>query len=151
VNGQSLDVPSLLRRGYAWIERAWRPGDVVTLSLPMPVERIEAHPAVHEDAGRVALQRGPLVYCLEEVDNGPHLRDVVLPRDVALEASYDADLLGGVVVIRGRGWRRDATAWGGDLYRPAGSSTQATTVTAIPYYAWANRAPGEMLVWMREA
>ena len=151
VNGEPLETASLLRRGYAWIERAWRSGDVVTLNLPMPVERIEAHPAVHEDAGRAALQRGPVVYCLEEVDNGPHLRDVVLPRDTPLDVTYDPDLLGGVVVIRGQGWRRDPAAWGGDLYRPAGSLTKAMTVTAIPYYAWANRALGEMLVWLREA
>jgi len=151
VNGEPLETAPLLRRGYAWIERAWRSGDVVTLSLPMPVERIEAHPAVHEDAGRAALQRGPVVYCLEEVDNGPHLRDVVLPRDTPLDVTYDPDLLGGVVVIRGQGWRRDPAAWGGDLYRPAGSLTKAMTVTAIPYYAWANRALGEMLVWLREA
>jgi len=150
VNERPLDVSSILRRGYAWIERTWREGDVVTLRLPMPVERIEAHPAVHDDAGRVALQRGPMVYCLEQADNGPHLRDLALPRDARLEATYDADLLGGVVVIRGQGRRRDITAWRGHLYRPAGSATRSLTVTAIPYYAWANRGPGEMLVWIRE-
>jgi len=150
VNGQAMDVAPIMRQGYAWIERTWRPGDVVTLELPMPVERVEAHPAVHEDAGRVALQRGPVVYCLEEADNGPHLRDVALPHDAPLEATYDPDLLGGVVVIRGPGWRRDPTAWGDALYRPAGSPRQEMTITAIPYYAWANRTPGEMLVWIRE-
>jgi DUF1680 family protein len=151
VNGQPLEVASLLQRGYARIERVWRRGDVVTLQLPMPVERIEAHPAVHENAGRVALQRGPVVYCLEEADNGPHLGDVVVPRSAPLEATYVPDLLGGVVVLRGQGWRRDAARWGSALYRPVGAPTRAMTVTAIPYYAWANRAPGEMLVWLREA
>ena len=66
-----------MHNGYIRIERTWQSGDQVELTLPMPVERIEAHPSVRQDAGRVALQRGPVVYCLEEVDNGPYLADVI--------------------------------------------------------------------------
>jgi hypothetical protein len=166
VNGQPLEVGAsaavkggaspaegavpLTERGYARIDRIWRPGDTVRLSLPMPVERIWAHPAVKENCGRVALQRGPLVYCLEEIDNGPHLHSIALPRDAALKAEFDEDLLGGVVVIRGEAERQDTSEWEGTLYRPVRPATKAVPLKAVPYYAWANRAPGEMLVWIRE-
>jgi DUF1680 family protein len=110
---------------------------------------MEAHPAVREDAGKVALQRGPLVYCLEQVDNGPNLPDLVLPRGARLEAVYDEDLLGGVVAIVGQGRRRELDEWQEKLYQPAQSMVRAVSLKAIPYYAWANREPGEMLVWIR--
>jgi DUF1680 family protein len=117
----------------------------------MPVERVEAIPAVAADAGRVALQRGPLVYCLEEVDNGRNLNDLILPRNAKLGAKFERNLLGGVTVISGRGRRADRSAWKGDLYRFAGSRTKPVTVKAVPYCVWENRRPGEMLVWIREA
>jgi len=116
----------------------------------MPVERIEAHPRVRADCGRIALQRGPLVYCLEEVDNGANLNDIALPRDATLHAEFDGGLLGGVVVIRGEARRRDTAGWGDALYRATRSASEAVPLVAVPYYAWANRAPGEMLVWIRE-
>jgi len=150
VNGQSVEVPPLMEKGYVKVNRDWKPGDTVTLSLPMPVERIEAHPAVGVNCGRIALQRGPLVYCLEEVDNGPHLHDIALPRDTMLRAEFDEDLLGGVVVISGEALRRDTSDWDSKLYQPAPSATKSVPFKAIPYYAWANRTPGEMLVWIRE-
>jgi DUF1680 family protein len=117
----------------------------------MPVERIQAHPEVRANSGRVALQRGPLVYCLEEVDNGPNLNDIVLPRDAPLQAEFDEKLLEGVVVITGVAHRRSAEGWEEELYRPAQTGSQPVPIKAIPYYAWANRALGEMLVWIREA
>jgi len=152
VNGQPVEVEPLLEKGYARIERAWKPGDTVRLNLPMPVERIEAHPKVQEDCGRIALQRGPLVYCLEEVDNGPNLHDIVLPRNATAisKAEFDENLLGGTVVISGEAERRDTSEWEGKLYQPARSATRTVSFKAIPYYAWANRTPGEMLVWIRE-
>jgi DUF1680 family protein len=150
VNGQALDVAAVTHRGYAGIERTWQAGDRVELTLPMPVERMEAHPQVRQDAGRVALQRGPLVYCLEEVDNGPNLADVVIPAGAEFSVAFDPQLLGGVAVIGGEALRRDPQGWQGDLYRPAGSKTTRFTFKAVPYYAWANRQPGEMQVWLRE-
>jgi len=150
VNGKQMDLDTLMDKGYAKIERVWKPGDAVSLDLAMPIEYIEAHPAVREDAGRVTLQRGPLVYCLEEVDNGSNLPDLALPRDASLQAEYDESLLGGVVAITGEARRRELSGWEGKLYRPARSTTRAVPFKAIPYYAWANRAPGEMLVWIRE-
>ena len=150
VNGQALDVAAITRRGYAKIDRTWQPGDQVELTLPMPVERMEAHPKVRQDAGRVALQRGPLVYCLEEVDNGPNLADVVIPSGAEFTVTFDPQLLGGVAVIGGAAVRRDPQEWQDALYRPAGSKMARFTFKAVPYYAWANRQPGEMQVWLRE-
>ena len=150
VNGQPLELAPLVTKGYAKIDRLWEPGDTVTLDLPMPVQRVEAHPRVREDCGRVALQRGPIVYCLEEVDNGADLSDICLSRDAALSAQFRADLLGGVVAVTGEATRREMAGWDDRLYRKAGSPVRTVSLKAIPYYAWANRTPGEMLVWIRE-
>jgi uncharacterized protein len=151
VNG--IDAELVLDKGYAKLDREWRAGDRVTLTLAMPVERIVTDPKVRQNAGRVALQRGPVVYCLEEVDNGAELANVVLPRDAAFSITFDPDLFGGVNVITGDAVRLAPDAWAGGLYQPqAAQSTSAATFSfkAIPYYLWANRQPGEMRVWIRE-
>lgn len=150
INGKSLSLRAVTRKGYARIRRAWKAGDVLKLTLPMPVERLESHPAVRMDAGRIALQRGPLVYCLEESDNGARLNDLRLPRDSRLTARYEPRLLGGIVTIAGRAFRRSAAGWNGRLYRAGRSATKSTMIKAIPYFLWNNRASGEMLVWIRE-
>jgi len=149
VNGREVDLKGITQKGYAHIDRVWRPGDAVDLSLPMPVERIEAHPAVRADSGRVALQRGPLVYCLEEADSGPRLGDIALPMDATLRAEFDPSLLGGVVAISAEAQRRALEGWDGLLYQPRPTQTERVTIKAVPYFAWANRVPGEMLVWIR--
>jgi hypothetical protein len=152
VNGRAVRPDSVLHKGYAKIRREWKNGDRVVLTLAMPVERIEAHPSVRHDAGRVALQRGPLVYCLEEADNGGDLADLVLPRRAKLAARFEPKLLGGVVAISGRARRRDTADWKGQLYRPEGSSRiRRVPLLAIPYAFWANRGTGEMIVWIRSA
>jgi len=141
---------------YAEVRRAWRPGDVVRLNLPMPVRRVECHPYVAENAGRVALMRGPILYCVEEADNpGLDLRDVLLPADADFTVAFRPDLLGGVVVLRGQAEAIPPDAiWADRLYRTAVPCSEKQRgrlmeVTAIPYYAWANRAPGPMRVWLR--
>ena len=150
VNGKAVRVSSMLRRGYARLTRTWRPGDRVELTLPMPVERVESHPRVRMNAGRVALQRGPIVYCLEEADNGSALSDIGLPREAELRAVFDESFLGGAVVIKGRGTRRRLSGSGRALYERGRTATEPVTITAVPYSLWCNRAPGEMLVWIRE-
>ncbi|MHB0876889.1 MAG: glycoside hydrolase family 127 protein [Anaerolineae bacterium] len=149
VNGEPVDVGTVLEDGYARIRRLWRPGDVIDLTMAMPVERVEAHPAVRSAAGRVALQRGPLVYCLEQVDNGPNLNDISLARGAPLQPEWRADLLEGVVELRGEGRRRSLAGWEDALYRAEASAGEPAAVMAVPYYAWANREPGDMLVWVR--
>ncbi|MBC7254887.1 MAG: glycoside hydrolase family 127 protein [Chloroflexi bacterium] len=148
VNGHVVPI----ERGgdYVRIARTWRERDVLSLELAMPVERIEAHPFVRHDNGRVALQRGPLIYCLEEADNGPALAALALPREATLLAHPAPGLLGGVVLIEGEGLRREVSTWDGMLYRPGGTPLTPAPVRAIPYYAWANRGIGEMSVWIRE-
>lgn len=150
VNGEKVDVVPLIKKGYAYIRRVWQKGDEVELYFPMPIERIKAHPQVRANAGKVALQRGPIVYCLEEADNGPNLANLFLPRDANLEAHFEPDLLEGVVVITGTAERIDESAWNGELYQSVEAQTYEVPFRAIPYYAWCNRGGGEMLVWINE-
>ncbi|NLE55276.1 MAG: glycoside hydrolase family 127 protein [Lentisphaerae bacterium] len=150
VNGKTMAIPAISERGYAVIRRQWQAGDKVELSLAMAPERIYAHPSVRHDAGRVALQRGPVVYCLEEMDNGPDLADLRLPPVAELDVHPGPADLGGVPVITGPALRRDKSAWDHKLYAADNSHYHACTLTAIPYFLWANRAPGEMIIWILE-
>lgn len=151
LNGQPLAAPEKVR-GYARLRRKWRPGDVVELSLPMPVQRLKAHPKVEAGKGRVALQRGPLIYCLEAVDNGGHVRNLVIPPEAPLGFQHRADLLGGVTVITGPALALHRMAWPDSLYLPSSRVPGVIHVefTAIPYFVNANRQPGEMRVWAAE-
>jgi len=148
VNGEEADVSSLVERGYAKIRRFWQRGDRVELSLAMPVERVRAHPGVRDASGKVALQRGPVVFCLEEVDNGPGLSQIVLPEEAELCATFRPELLGGVVVLSGEAEREVAAS--SHLYAFRRPERRRVPLTAIPYYAWGNRGMGEMTVWIRE-
>lgn len=148
VNGEQVGIEPLMDNGYAKIRRIWQRGDVVTLRLPMDVVRVEAHPAVRANCGRIALHRGPLIYCLEEADNGGNLRDISLPDDAELRVTFDENLLGGIAVIHAEGKRRDLSRWKDRLYQPLPSATRTIALKAIPYYAWSNRTPGDMLVWI---
>ena len=149
VNGEQVGIEPLMDKGYAKIKRLWQPGDEVALRLPMDVVRVEAHPAVRADCGLIALHRGPLIYCLEEADNGGNLRDISLPDDAELRATFDESLLGGITVIHAEGKRRALSGWKDRLYQPLTSATRNISLRAIPYYAWSNRTPGDMLVWIR--
>ena len=151
VNGKAVARGSATQRGYARIRRTWHTGDRVDLVLPMTVERIEAHPAVRQDCGRVALQRGPVVYCIEEVDNGGNLNDIVLLSDPAFTITRNhSGLLANVPRIHAKACRREPGDWKGRLYRSQSSRHVPCDITAIPYFMWANRSPGEMLVWIRD-
>jgi hypothetical protein len=140
VNGQPM--PINLVNGYAQISREWKSGDTIELNLPMPVRRIVANEHVKADQQRVALQRGPLVYCLEWPDNRDfRVRSVVLPESTKLTTTVLRKVLGGVTGVTG-----DALAIGRD---DRGNVTRTkVTMTAIPYYGWANRGRGEMVVWI---
>ncbi len=143
VNGH--EVPVRLEKGYVPLTRTWEDGDTIELNLPMPVRRVAANEAVQADRGRIALQRGPIVYCLESPDNpGGHVRSLMLPDDAALAAAFEPDLLHGVEVIRGTAFlvTRDDQ---GQLAKTA------QNFVAIPYYAWANRGRSEMMVWVPDS
>ncbi|TIS01337.1 MAG: glycoside hydrolase family 127 protein, partial [Mesorhizobium sp.] len=150
LNGNMLDLDAVTVDGYAAIRREWQKGDRVELDLEMSMARLFANPEVRQDIGRVALSRGPLLYCVEETDNGGGLHRIALPRTARLEAHKEPNLLGGIVTLSATGSRAEAKNWGGDLYRPEPPETEETTLKAIPYFAWDNRDPGEMLVWLRE-
>ncbi len=139
VNGRTIALD--VRDGYARVRRDWRDGDAVELTLPMPVRRVLAHEAVVEDSGRVALQRGPIVYAAEGVDNGERVFDLILPDAAALGVEFRPDLLNGVAVVSGTAVAVSKNA--------AGKTVEtARPFLAVPYYAWANRGPGQMLVWL---
>jgi hypothetical protein len=140
LNGQA--VPFDVERGYARLERTWRTGDQVELDLPMPVRRVVAREAVEDDRGRVALLRGPLVYCAEWPDNDGQALNIVVPDGASFGSEFRPDLLEGVQVIRGgvETIQEDS--------RGEAAPTAPHELTAIPYYAWANRGMGEMAVWM---
>lgn len=150
VNGTPIDLAARTSKGYARIKRIWQPGDTIDLVLPMPVERIVARPEARQVCGRVALMRGPLVYCLEQADNGPDLNDVALPREAELLCRSDPGLLGGVPVLRADARRRKRERGDEPLYSASEPRYETAGITAIPYCLWAHRQPGEMLVWIRE-
>ncbi|MCL5271128.1 MAG: glycoside hydrolase family 127 protein, partial [bacterium] len=132
-------------KGYAVLRRTWRKGDVIELDLPMPVRRVVAHPAVAADAGRVALERGPLVYCVEGIDHGGAALNLILPDRARVSTGFQPELLGGVTVLRARA-RALAHGAGGKAIE------KTTRLTAVPYCVWSNRGAGEMAVWLpREA
>jgi DUF1680 family protein len=138
---------------YRAITRRWEAGDRIRLMLPMPVEWIESHPQVTSNHGRVALQRGPLIYCVEQVDHpDADVWDLALPDDADL--TLDQMDIGGrsVIALRGEAVARESEEWQGSLYAPYrgpdGAEYRSVPVTAIPYYAWANRDAGPMAVWL---
>ena len=124
MNGEAFELD--VADGFTQIRRRWQAGDVIELSLPMPIRRVVSHKNVKDNEGRVALERGPLVYCVEGVDNGERVTHLTLPDQARLQTEYRPDLLNGVTVIR----------------------ADQPSLVAIPYYAWAHRGDGEMAIWL---
>jgi len=154
VNGAAVGVPAAAGT-YAIVRRTWQTGDIVRLSLPMPVRRLSCHPRVTENANHVALMRGPLVYCLEQVDHPrADIHDIALQDETTFRTDWAPDLLGGVVTLTAEAVTDPAGgAWHNRLYQSIQTisgeqSQQSTQIRAIPYYAWANRDPGPMRVWI---
>ena len=149
VDGVAQDVES---GAYAAIRRTWAPGTLIRLRLTMEVRLVASHPRVQTNTGRVAIARGPLVYCVEAADHPEaDLDSLVLRSSSDLRADFDADLLGGLTVISGQGGMvRNGQQQG--LYAPfeggASVMTGSTPLSVIPYFAWANRTPGAMRVWI---
>jgi DUF1680 family protein len=152
VEGQPVEVPS--GGGYATVERAWRAGDTVELEFPMKPQLVEPHPQVDAARGCVAIQCGPVVYCIEQVDQEPSVDvlGVQIDGTLPLRTAWRGDLLGGVMTVEATGYIKDVDAWGDQLYRPVEEREtlprEPVCLTAVPYYAWANREPGPMRVWI---
>lgn len=142
------ELPLDLRKGYARIVRRWQHGESLVLHLDMPAERIYVHPSVRDDADCIALRCGPLVYCLESADNPVPLHQIRLPEDAPLEKHFDPALLQGVTLIKSQGFVLVTADWSGTLYRTGRPTYRPYTLTAIPYYAWDHRQPGEMRVFV---
>jgi DUF1680 family protein len=138
VNGRPVSAP--LERGYLPVTRTWKRGDVVTIALPMEPRRVVAHPLVKADLGRVAVERGPVVYAAEWTDNGGYASNLILEDAATLTAEFRPSLLNGVTVVTANGTAR----------REKGSQVVRAPqpITLIPYYAWAHRGKGEMAVWL---
>jgi hypothetical protein len=140
VNGTA--VPMTLAKGYVTVNREWKAGDVIDVSIPMPVRRVVAHPNVEADRDRIALQRGPIVFAAEWPDNpNGKTRNIVLPDTSRLTTEFRTDLLNGVQVIRGR-------AFGLAKNEDGSVSKSEQDFMAIPYATWANRGRGQMNVWL---
>ena len=131
-----------VENGYVRLDRKWRFNDIIEVILPMPNRRVVAAERVREDAGKAALQRGPIVFCAEGVDNGGRALNLVLPDEAELEYWRRPDLLGGVAIITAKAEAIEMDAAGKIVSR------RAHDFMAVPYFAWANRGPGEMAVWL---
>ena len=135
-------IPVDLEMGYARVEREWKNGDVIQLNLPMPVRKVLANEQVADDRGMVALERGPIVFCVERADNPNGVFNLVIPDNAELQFAYRGDVLGGIVEVNGKA---EALSRGAD---PVSLVRRQENFTAIPYYAFGNRGQGEMAVWL---
>jgi DUF1680 family protein len=149
VNGMMVDLAEAVTDGYARIEREWTDGDRVALILPLALRPQYANPRVRQDVGRVALMRGPLVYCVETTDNGADLSAIILPKDLPVAETAVLDDLNGAVAVDLDVVREDTANWGTSLYRKQPAERKAARARFIPYHLWDNRDPGEMLVWVQ--
>ncbi|MEP6614164.1 MAG: glycoside hydrolase family 127 protein [Mucilaginibacter sp.] len=139
LNGQPLKYH--IENGYAVVNRKWKKGDQVQMNLPMDVKKITANKALVDDRNKIALQRGPIIYSAEWKDNNGKVSDLMIPGNTIFKPQYEKDILNGITVLKGDAIRS------GDLKK----GTKKVVLTAIPYYTWANRGPGEMTVWFPRA
>ena len=140
VNGQLTDLK--IKDGYAEIERSWQEGDRIEINFPMPIRKVIAHEKVVDDAGKFALERGPIVYCAEWVDNDGHVLNLLLSKNGKFESEHRSDLLNGITVLKGKALRLFQSRDGKEVRK------REIDFVAIPYYAWAHRGAGEMTVWL---
>jgi DUF1680 family protein len=138
VNGK--EIKWSLEKGYAVIHRVWEKNDRIEVTLPMEVREVHANPKLEDDLGKVALQRGPVIYCAEWKDNNGETSNLIIPEKFIAEPAFEKELLGGLVVLKGEALK---TAHENENIR-----TESVPFMAIPYYAWANRGKGEMTVWL---
>ena len=146
VNGQEADLSALTKEGYAYLNRAFREGDQITLTLDMAPQWVTASAKVPALSNRAAVQRGPLVYCAEGVDNGGQVLGLSFAREGALtQEPFDPELLGGVAPVTAQGWRQREP---GALYAYGMAQLEPAQIRLVPYYAWGNRGLTQMRVWL---
>jgi DUF1680 family protein len=149
LNGQMLDIDPIAVDGYVRIEREWQDGDRINLDLPLALRPQFANPKVRQDAGRVALMRGPLVYCVEDTDNGGDLNAIVIPDVLPATTETVLEELGGAVAVDLPVLREETAGWGAPLYRSTRAERKAGSARLVPYHLWDNRKAGAMLVWLQ--
>ncbi|NLG13523.1 MAG: glycoside hydrolase family 127 protein [Lentisphaerae bacterium] len=150
VNQEAIDLEKANKNGYAYITRTWKKGDKIHITFPMPVKRVYAHPSVRQNCGKVAIKRGPILYCLEECDNGKDLAALRLPPIAEFEVKASPESIGSVPMLIAPALRRDPSPWNGKLYSTNTPKYKSAQLVAIPYFLWANRGPGEMTIWINE-
>ncbi len=136
VNGKEQEI--MLDKGFAKLACVWEKGDVIELNVPMPIRKVVAHKKVKDDVGKFCLERGPIIYCAEGIDNGGKVLDLILPKDGELSPVHRNDLLNGVTVLTGQAFVQAGNQ---------ANEKKPQVFTAVPYYAWAHRGQGEMKVW----
>ena len=147
VNGDKAEYT--VKKGYAYVTRAWAEGDKVTALMPLEVKLVEANPLVRADAEKVAISRGPVVYCLESKDNGERLSSIKINPEATFRCEKDDELFEGAVSVYVKGLKKKAWETG-DLYKAFTKSFEEIEIKAIPYAFWGNRDDNrEMAVWVR--
>jgi DUF1680 family protein len=154
INGKSEELN--MARGYVIIDRKWEKGDTLELEMPIEPRFTVSHPRIHANRGSVAIERGPLVYCLEQIDHdsSANILDVEIDTSAPLQAEWRDDILGGVMAVKTSGSLVEYGPWGNEIYRTLSSeqlNKRPVQLTAVPYYAWANRGKGAMCVWIPKA
>jgi DUF1680 family protein len=144
INVNGKEVSYEIKNGYAVLSRKWKKNDVIEVNLPMEVRRVIANPNVKNDIGKVALQRGPIMYCAEWIDNKGKTSNIVIPANTQFQSVFNPDLLNGIEIINAQVPAVFINNNGASIH------TENQKFTAIPYYAWANRGKGEMMLWFPE-
>ncbi len=135
VNGSAVKYQ--LKNGYAVLSRIWKKGDEIQVNLPMQVKEVIANQKLKVDSNRVALQRGPIMYCGEWKDNDGKVSNIIVPDNTKFKAVYEPGMLNGITVLKAQVMRKDSLH----------NDLKKASLTAIPYYSWANRGKGEMMIW----
>ncbi len=150
INKTAVKISKKIEKGYILLERNWQNKDTISLKFDMSVRMIIAHPDVRQDMGYSSLQRGPLIYCMEEIDNKIPLHRITLSKKNKYSSILKSDLLSGIIIIEGKAKFVDDNGWDEILYASISKEKfKSIKITAIPYYAWDNRKSGQMRVWFR--
>ena len=151
INGKIFDRSSSMEKGYVKLKRFWNEDDRVELSMTISTELVRAHPKVRSVTGKVAVCQGPLVYCMEEIDNGPNLARIALPRETKFTVQPGKQILKDINTLQAVGLRFKDPSLDNQLYSSERHSVEEAPLQFIPYYAWNNRGIGEMTVWVGES
>jgi len=147
INGREENI--VIKNNYLSIKRNWENDDQIELIFEMPIRRVKSHPAVEENRDKFSLMKGPLVYCLEEVDNQDPIDQLIIPKGSKIEVEYE-EILNGINVLEGEALIEEISGWDNDLYRNENEiNFKKTKFRAVPYHIWDHRDPGKMRVWLR--